>query len=134
MGVLCTSREEPRGWFLLTIDTPQAAAEERSKLSRALRESIESMKEAGFERATLEHAYKDRYNTALLKSERTSDAQRKAEAEQAASKWSNKLLTAEVIENYWKQRVYAIRSDMSLLMTVAAGIRHEFEEAHRGPN
>ena len=117
----------------MTIDTPQAAAEERSKLSRALRESIEAMKLAGIDRAESEHLYQDRFNTALLKSERTSDPQRKAEAQQAASGLSKKLLVAEVMENYWKQRVQAIRSDMSLLMTVAAGIRHEFEEAHRGP-
>jgi len=118
----------------VTIDTPQAAAEERSKLSRALRDSIEEMRNAGLERADAEHQYQDRYNTALLKSERTSDAQRKAEAQQAAASLSKAFLKGEVIERYWQVRVRAIETDLKALMTVAAGIRREFEEAHRGPN
>lgn len=118
----------------MTIDTPQAAAEERSKLSRALRDAVEEQKTAGLERAELQHAYDEVYNPALLKSKLGSAEKRKAEAAQEASGLSLKLLRAEVIESYWKTRTRAIETDMELLKTIAAGIRREYEDAMRGPS
>jgi hypothetical protein len=118
----------------MSIDTPQGAAEERSMLSKALRDSIEEMYKAGIERADAEEDYELAYSTLLLKSEASSADKRKAEAIKDTVKLHKRLLIAEVKESYLKTRVRGIESDMKLLQTVAAGIRREYEDAMRGPS
>lgn len=116
------------------IDTPQDAARERSRLSRALRDSIEEMRTAGLARAEAEHAYDFEYSKALLKASASSADKRKAEALMETEKLYRDLLVKQVGETYWKTRVNGIRSDLSAFLTVVSALKEEFHEVHRGPS